>query len=101
MSLPKMEAAFKKVISSVPFDYKFVDEEYGLKFAEEERIGTSGDLLCDFIHFYIPAWVCLASHHCCGTTHQRDWRQKSTGSFGFQSRRLLSKDFIVLVVISA
>ena len=27
------------MIPTVPFDYKFVDEEYGLKFAAEERIG--------------------------------------------------------------
>jgi ABC-type antimicrobial peptide transport system permease subunit len=38
-ALTKIEAGFKKVIPTVPFNYKFVDEEYGLKFAAEERIG--------------------------------------------------------------
>ncbi len=34
-ALPKIEAVFKKLISSAPFEYQFVDE----KFATEERIG--------------------------------------------------------------
>jgi len=38
-ALPTMEAVFKKLIPSVPFDYKFTDEDYALKFAAEERIG--------------------------------------------------------------
>jgi hypothetical protein len=38
-ALAKMEAVFKKAVPSVPFEYKFADTEYGLKFAAEERIG--------------------------------------------------------------
>jgi ABC-type antimicrobial peptide transport system permease subunit len=32
-----MEAAFKKVLPDVAFDYQFVDQAYALKFATEER----------------------------------------------------------------
>src|SRR5215203_1483636 len=37
-ALPKVEAVFKKLIPSAPFDYKFVDLDYASKFAAEERI---------------------------------------------------------------
>ena len=39
-SIAKIEAAFKKYIPSVPFEYKFADTEFAEKFAAEERIGT-------------------------------------------------------------
>ncbi|WP_128543070.1 hypothetical protein [Larkinella soli] len=38
-ALATIEAVFKKVIPSVPFNYDFVDQEYASKFAVEERIG--------------------------------------------------------------
>ncbi len=38
-ALSKIEVVFKKIIPGAPFDYKFVDEEYALKFATEERLG--------------------------------------------------------------
>jgi hypothetical protein len=39
-ALPKIEAVFKKIVPSVPFDYKFADDEYSKKFAAEVRIGN-------------------------------------------------------------
>jgi hypothetical protein len=38
-AIGKIESTFKKVIPSMPFEYKFVDQEYAMKFAAEERIG--------------------------------------------------------------
>lgn len=38
-ALPKIEATFKKVIPSVPFDYKFASQEYATKFSTEDNIG--------------------------------------------------------------
>lgn len=38
-ALPKIEAVFKKIIPSAPFEYKFADQEYATKFAAEESIG--------------------------------------------------------------
>ena len=37
-ALNKMEAIFKKIVPSMPFDYRFIDVEYGKKFEEEEQI---------------------------------------------------------------
>lgn len=39
-ALPKIEAVFKKIIPSAPFEYKFADVEYATKFGKEERIGN-------------------------------------------------------------
>src|SRR5436190_3329386 len=38
-SLSTIEQVWKKYMPDVPFDYKFVDEEFGSKFKAEERIG--------------------------------------------------------------
>ncbi|MEL6485477.1 MAG: ABC transporter permease, partial [Bacteroidota bacterium] len=35
-----IERVFKQHFPDIPFEYQFVDEEYGEKFAAEERIGT-------------------------------------------------------------
>ncbi len=39
-SVAKVQAAFKKLLPAVPFDYVFADNEYTAKFAAEERVGT-------------------------------------------------------------
>jgi len=54
-ALSKIEAAFKKAIPNAPFDYKFVDEEYSLKFAAEERIGKLASFFA-VLAIFIPAW---------------------------------------------
>src|SRR5580698_5876434 len=38
-ALSKIAAIFKKYSPSVPFTYKFVDEDYETKFNDEERVG--------------------------------------------------------------
>lgn len=38
-SLANIEAVFRKFNPGSPFDYKFTDQQYALKFATEERIG--------------------------------------------------------------
>ncbi len=39
-----IEKVFAKIIPSAPFDYKFVDDEFALKFAAEERMGKLAGL---------------------------------------------------------
>ncbi len=40
----KIEDVFQELLPSVPFDFKFTDQEYALKFASEERIGRLSTL---------------------------------------------------------
>ncbi|MEM8765544.1 MAG: ABC transporter permease [Bacteroidota bacterium] len=37
-SLSKIEAVFEKILPNVPFEYAFVDENFGKKFVSEERL---------------------------------------------------------------
>ena len=99
-ALPEIETAFKKIIASVPFDYKFVDEEYGLKFSAEERIGklaTFFAILAIFIScmglFGLAAYLAEQRTKEIGV-------RKVLGASVFNLWKLLSKDFIVLVIIS-
>ena len=99
-ALLKMEAGFKKVIPTLPFDYKFVDEEYGLKFSAEERIGklaTFFAILAIFIS--CMGLFGLASYVAEQRTKEIGVR-KVLGASVFNLWKLLSKDFITLVTIS-
>jgi len=99
-ALSKMEAGFKKVIPTLPFDYKFVDEEYGLKFVAEERIGK----LATFFAVLAIIISCmglfgLASYVAEQRTKEIGVR-KVLGASVLNLWKLLSKDFITLVIIS-
>jgi len=99
-ALSKMEAGFKKVIPDLPFDYKFVDEEYGLKFIAEERIGK----LATFFAILAIIISCmglfgLASYVAEQRTKEIGVR-KVLGASVFNVWTLLSKGFVTLVIIS-
>ena len=99
-ALPKIEAVFKKIVPSVPFDYKFADEEYGKKFAAEVRIGK-------LARFFAALAILISSLGLFGlasfTAEQRTKEigvRKVLGATVFNVWRLLSKDFVMLVIIS-
>jgi putative ABC transport system permease protein len=99
-SVPKIEAIFKEVIPSVPFDYTFADTDFATKYAEEERIGKLSSIfsaLAIFISclglFGLVAFV----------TEQRTKEigmRKLLGASVAGLWLLLSREFIVLVGIS-
>jgi putative ABC transport system permease protein len=99
-AIAKVEAGFKKVLPSLPFDYKFIDEQYGLKFAKEERIGQ----LAGFFALLAIIISCmglfgLASYLAEQRTKEIGVR-KVLGASVFNVWKLLSKDFVTLVLIS-
>ncbi|HEV8505167.1 MAG TPA: ABC transporter permease [Chitinophagaceae bacterium] len=99
-ALAKIEAGFKKVITDVPFDYKFVDEEYGLKFAAEERIGNLAIFFAALAVFISCLGLFgLASYVAEQRTKEIGIR-KVLGASVFNLWKLLSWDFVVLVIIS-
>lgn len=99
-ALPKIETVFKKLIPSVPFDYQFVDEDYASKFAAEERIGK----LAGFFTILAVFISCLGLFGLASFVAEQRAKEvsirKVLGASIFSSWRLLSKEFIVLVVIS-
>jgi ABC-type antimicrobial peptide transport system permease subunit len=99
-ALPKIEAIFKKIVPSVPFDYKFADQEYALKFIAEERVGKLATVFAVLaILISCLGLFGLASFVAAQRTKEIGIR-KVIGASVFNLWKMLSADFIVLVVIS-
>ncbi|WP_128548265.1 ABC transporter permease [Larkinella soli] len=99
-ALRSLEAIFKKRNPASPFEYTFADQEYALKFAAEERIGTLASgfaMLAIFIS-------CLGLFGLSSFVAEQRTREigirKVFGASVLNVWRLLSKDFVVLVLIA-
>ncbi|GAB2544211.1 ABC transporter permease [Spirosoma aerophilum] len=99
-SLAKIEAVFRKFNPGSPFDYKFTDQQYALKFATEERIGKLASV------FAILAVLisCLGIFGLASFVAEQRTKEigvrKVLGASVFSLWGLLSKDFVVLVTIA-
>ncbi len=99
-ALPTIEAAFKKLIPTAPFDYKFVDQEYALKFAAEERTGKLAGLFAILaVLISCLGLFGLASFMAEQRTKEIGIR-KILGASVFNLWRLLCKDFVLLVILA-
>ena len=99
-ALVKMESIFKRLVPSVPFDYKFVDTEYGLKFATEERVGKLASVFAVLAIFI----SCLGLFGLASFIAEKRTKEigirKVLGATVRNLWQMLSKDFVVLVVIA-
>ena len=99
-AIPKIESVFKKIIPSVPFDYKFADDEYALKFAREERIGK----LASVFAVLAIAISCLGLFGLASFVAEQRTKEigirKVVGASVFNLWKMLSKDFVVLVLLA-
>ncbi|HTF29701.1 MAG TPA: ABC transporter permease [Flavitalea sp.] len=99
-ALGKIESVFKKFNPGFPFTYKFADEEYALKFAEEERVGK----LATFFATLAVLISCLGLFGMASfVAEQRNKEigvRKVLGASVFSIWKLLSRDFVLLVAIS-
>lgn len=99
-SLAIIEDVFKKVIPSAPFDYKFADEEYAAKFSQEERIGK----LALFFTALAILISCLGLFGLASFVAEQRTKEigirKVLGASVAGLWRLLSKEFVLLVVVS-
>jgi ABC-type antimicrobial peptide transport system permease subunit len=99
-SISLIESVFKKHIPSAPFDYKFVDQEYALKFAGEERIGKLASVFAGLAILISCLGIFgLASFVAEQRTKEIGIR-KVLGASINSLWRMLSKDFVILVFIS-
>jgi ABC-type antimicrobial peptide transport system permease subunit len=99
-SLASVEQIFKRNFPNLPFDYQFVDEQYGRKFRAEERVANLSKvftLLAIFIS-------CLGLFGLASFVAEQRTKEigvrKTLGASVSQLWVLLSKDFVKLVVIS-
>jgi hypothetical protein len=99
-ALAKIEPVFKKYVSSMPFDYKFVDEEYAKKFEAEERIGK----LSGFFSILAILISCLGLFGLASFVAEQRTREigirKVLGASVGSLWRMLSKEFVILVLLS-
>jgi hypothetical protein len=99
-ALPRIEAVFKKLIPSAPFDYQFADQAYALKFAAEERIGKLAAFFASLAIFI----SCLGLFGLAAFTAEQRTREigirKVLGASALHLWGLLSKDFLYLVFIA-
>jgi putative ABC transport system permease protein len=99
-ALRKIEAVFKNYSPSIPFSYKFADEEYAKKFEGEERIGK----LARFFTALAIFISCLGLFGMASFMAEQRVKEigvrKVLGASVFGLWRLMSKDFVIIVVIS-
>ncbi|MEX0315484.1 MAG: ABC transporter permease [Allomuricauda sp.] len=99
-NLAVVERIFKAHFPDLPFQYDFVDEEYGKKFAAEERIGTlSGIFTALAILISCLGLFGLTSFVAEQRTKEIGVR-KVLGASVFNVWNMLSKDFLKLVTVS-
>jgi len=99
-ALGKVEAVCKTYSPSVPFSYRFADDEYARKFATEERIGklaSSFAMLAIFIS-------CLGLFGMASFVAEQRIKEigvrKVLGASVFGLWRLMSRDFVSLIIIA-
>jgi len=98
--MPKIEAVLKQLVPTASFNYKFVDQEYGHKFAQEERIGKLATV------FAVLAILisCLGLFGLVSFVAEQRTKEigirKILGATVANLWQMLSKDFVVLVLIS-
>lgn len=99
-ALRNTEAVFKKYAAADPFDYKFVDQEYAQKFGNEERVGK----LAAFFAVLSIFISCLGLFGMATFMAEQRTKEigvrKVLGATVFNLWGLLSRDFVLLVLIS-
>jgi len=99
-ALRNTEAILKKYAPGDPFDYKFVDQEYAQKFGDEERVGK----LAGFFAMLSIFISCLGLFGMATFMAEQRTKEigvrKVLGATVFNLWGLLSKDFVLLVLIS-
>ncbi|MPR31843.1 ABC transporter permease [Salmonirosea aquatica] len=99
-ALAKIEATLKKYDPESPFDFKFVDQEYARKFDDEVHIGTLA-LVFTILAIFIS---CLGLFGLASFVAEQRTKEigvrKVLGATVFNLWQLLSKDFVVLVLIA-
>ncbi|HMI60180.1 MAG TPA: FtsX-like permease family protein, partial [Puia sp.] len=99
-ALAKIEPVFKKYNPGSPFDFKFIDDIYAKKFAAEERIGH----LAGFFAVLAVFISCLGLFGLASFMAEQRVKEigvrKVLGATVFNLWKLLSKDFVLLVILS-
>ncbi len=99
-AIKKVESVFRKINPGSPFEYDFIDEAFNKKFAAEERIGKLATLFAVLAIFI----SCLGLFGMASFVAEQRTKEigirKVLGASIANLWQLLSKDFVLLVIIS-
>ncbi|WEK34852.1 MAG: ABC transporter permease [Candidatus Pseudobacter hemicellulosilyticus] len=99
-ALDRMEPLFRQFNPGSPFEFKFVDEDYARKFESEERIGK----LAGFFAVLAIFISCLGIFGLASFVAEQRTKEigvrRVLGASIYHIWELLSKDFVLLVMIS-
>ncbi|HTE31993.1 MAG TPA: ABC transporter permease [Chryseolinea sp.] len=99
-AMSKIETVFKKYNPTAPFQSSFVDEDFARKFGNEKRVGT----LAAFFTVLAILISCLGLFGLASFVAEQRTKEigirKVLGASVINLWRMLSKDFVVLVILS-
>jgi putative ABC transport system permease protein len=95
-----MEKIYKKYNPHYPFDYKFIDQEYGEKFKAEQRAGTLSGLFAGLTIFISCLGLFGLATYMAENRIKEIGVRKILGASVTDITTLLSKDFLKLVIVS-
>jgi putative ABC transport system permease protein len=99
-ALGKIEKVFKAYNPAQPFEYQFVDQEYAKKFGNEERIGKLASSFAGLAIFISCLGLWGMASFMAEQRIKEIGVRKVLGASVFNLWSLLSKDFVLLVIIS-
>jgi putative ABC transport system permease protein len=99
-ALARTEKVFQTLVPAVPFEYKFVDQEYALKFAGEERIGKLASFFASLAVFISCLGLFGMASFVAEQRKKEIGIRKILGASVSNLWRMLSMEFVVLVSIS-
>ncbi|WP_183565158.1 ABC transporter permease [Mucilaginibacter sp. SP1R1] len=99
-AIGKITAIFKQYDPSSSFDIKFIDQDYAKKFENEERIGKLASCFAGLAIFISCMGLFGMASFMAEQRVKEIGIRKVLGATVFNLWQLLSKDFVVLVIIS-
>jgi ABC-type antimicrobial peptide transport system permease subunit len=99
-ALATIEATFKKYNPNTPFEYKFADDDYDAKFRSEERIGKLAGFFAGLAIFISCLGLFALASFVAEQRTKEIGIRKVLGASVTSLWQMLSKDFVVLVIIS-
>ncbi|WP_421763633.1 FtsX-like permease family protein [Ekhidna sp.] len=100
-ALPVLAEVFEKVVPSAPFDYQFVDDEYNRLFQAEESIGRLAAILAMLAILISCLGLFGLSSFVVEKRSKEVGIRKVLGASVFTLWKMLSKDFLLLVVTAS
>jgi len=99
-AMPKIAGVFRKIVPSVPFQYSFADDDYAKKFTAEEQIGKLTRFFSSLAIFISCLGLFGMAMFMAEQRTKEIGVRKVLGATVFTLWRLLSKDFVALVIIA-